>query len=174
MAEIRFIQTSFWGDSYILDLTPEEKLIYLYLLSNSKTSQCGAYEIPPKTIEYETGLIREVVARVLERFQSSGKILFDRSTNEIMLLNWFRHNNPGAPGVKMRAIKDASAIRSKIIFEKVKELLIENGYCTSDAFKTQRLDPPPGGTQPECNPNATPMQPQCNPSCISRARARVR
>jgi hypothetical protein len=129
MAEIRWLHTSFWGDSFVLDLTPEEKLIYIYLLTNARTRQCGAYEIPPKAIEYETGLIREVVARVLERFQAAGKILFDKTTNEVLILNWFRHNDPGSPKIKARAVKDTKTIRSKFIFEKLKELMAEHGYC---------------------------------------------
>lgn len=41
MAKYRAIQVDFWEDGFVLDLTPEEKYFYLYLLSNSRTTQCG-------------------------------------------------------------------------------------------------------------------------------------
>ncbi|TKI91171.1 replication protein, partial [Bacillus wiedmannii] len=38
MAVYRPVHVSFWQDSFVLDLTPEEKYFYLYLMTNSKTS----------------------------------------------------------------------------------------------------------------------------------------
>lgn len=46
MAVFRQIHIDFWQDGFILDLTPEEKYFYLYLMTNSKTTQCGVYELP--------------------------------------------------------------------------------------------------------------------------------
>jgi hypothetical protein len=39
MAKYRQLYTEFWSDSFVLELTPEEKHFYLYLISNSKTTQ---------------------------------------------------------------------------------------------------------------------------------------
>ena len=62
MADIyRQVYTSFWQDGFVLTLTPEEKYFYLYLITNSKTSLCGIYELPIKIIEFETGYNRETV-----------------------------------------------------------------------------------------------------------------
>lgn len=57
MAKYRAIQVDFWEDGFVLDLTPEEKYFYLYLLSNSRTTQCGCKRISSnktriKTITY--------------------------------------------------------------------------------------------------------------------------
>ncbi|EOP99461.1 ArpU family phage transcriptional regulator [Bacillus cereus VD140] len=46
MAIYRPVQVSYWQDAFVLDLTPEEKYFYLYLMTNSKTSQSGIYELP--------------------------------------------------------------------------------------------------------------------------------
>ena len=45
---------------------PEEKYFYLYLLSNSRTTQCGCYELPCKVIEMQTGYNRETVQKLLK------------------------------------------------------------------------------------------------------------
>jgi hypothetical protein len=55
MAVFRQIQISFWQDAFVLDLTPEEKYFYCYLLTNSKTAQCGIYELPKRIIEMSSG-----------------------------------------------------------------------------------------------------------------------
>jgi hypothetical protein len=55
MAKYRQLYTEFWSDSFVLELTPEEKYFYLYLISNSKSTQCGIYEISKRTIGIDTG-----------------------------------------------------------------------------------------------------------------------
>jgi hypothetical protein len=63
MAVFRKIEISFWQDNFVLELTPEEKFFYLYLMTNSKTRQSGVYSLPVKVIEFETGYNREASAR---------------------------------------------------------------------------------------------------------------
>ena len=77
MAKYRAIQVDFWEDGFVLDLTPEEKYFYLYLLSNSRTTQCGCYELPCKVIEMQTGYNRETVQKLLKRFEEYGKINYN-------------------------------------------------------------------------------------------------
>jgi hypothetical protein len=40
MAKQRYVRTSFWTDKYIEELSPNEKLIFLYLLTNECTNLC--------------------------------------------------------------------------------------------------------------------------------------
>lgn len=68
MAVYRHIHIDYWQDGFVLDLTPEEKYFYIYLMTNSKTSQCGIYELPKRIIETETGYNRETVGKLLNRF----------------------------------------------------------------------------------------------------------
>lgn len=46
MAKYRQLYTEFWKDGFVVELEPEEKYFYLYLLTNANTSQCGIYELP--------------------------------------------------------------------------------------------------------------------------------
>jgi len=94
MAKYRQLYTEFWSDSFVLELTCEEKLFYLYLLTNNKTSQCGIYELSKKFIEMETSLTREAVEKLINRFCDYNKILYCDNTKEIMVINWMKYNVP--------------------------------------------------------------------------------
>ena len=50
MSVYRQIYINYWQDAFILELKPEEKYFYIYLLTNSKTKQCGLYELPSRII----------------------------------------------------------------------------------------------------------------------------
>jgi len=113
MAVYRQVHVSFWQDSFILELTPEEKYFYLYLMTNSKTSQCGVYELPKKIIELETGYNRETVDKLLQRFIDYGKVEYSEVTKEILLKNWHRHNSSKSPKVTACIQKEVAEIKSK-------------------------------------------------------------
>ena len=92
MAVYRQIQITYWQDKFVLKLTPEEKFFYLYLLTNSKTKQCGIYELPIEIIQVETGYNRETVLKLIQRFIDHQKIKYDWENEEVFLLNWIKHN----------------------------------------------------------------------------------
>ena len=113
MAIYRQIHITFWQDPFILELSPEEKYFYLYLMTNSKTSQCGIYELPKKVMQLETGYNDETVDKLLKRFIDYGKILYDQETKEIMILNWLKHNMNTSPKVKSRIKKELKDVKNK-------------------------------------------------------------
>lgn len=125
MAIYRQIHVSFWQDAFVLDLTSEEKYFYLYLMTNSKTSQCGIYELPIRIIEMDTVYSRETIEKLLKRFQEYGKILYSERTKEIMLLNWLKFNFVNSPKVKSCMTKELSEIKNKEFLKKLIEVVKE-------------------------------------------------
>lgn len=111
MSKYRQVQVGFWQDGFVLDLTPEEKYFYIYLMTNSKASQIGIYELPKRIIETETGYNRETVEKLLQRFVEYGKIDYNNATKEIMLLNWVRHNWNNSPKVVQRVEEELRSIK---------------------------------------------------------------
>ncbi|WLC73393.1 hypothetical protein KTC99_21195 [Clostridium estertheticum] len=99
MAKYRQIYTEFWSDAFVLELDSQEKLFYLYLLTNTKSTQCGIYELSPRLISLETGYDKVLVAELLKKFCDYKKILYCEETNEIMALNWIKYNFPNNPNV---------------------------------------------------------------------------
>ena len=122
MAVFRKINTSFWQDPLVLDLTPEEKYFYLYLMTNTKTNQCGIYEIPKQVMEMETGYNAETIDKLINRFVAYERILF---SNEIMLINWIKYNGSSSPKVLTRVESELKEIKN---IEFVKEYInLSNG-----------------------------------------------
>ena len=111
MAKYRNVHTTFWDDGFVLDLTPEEKYFYLYLMTNGNTTQCGIYELPYRVIEMHTGYNRETVQKLLQRFVEYGKITYNESTKEIMLNNWAKYNFINSPKVKKCIEKELLAVK---------------------------------------------------------------
>jgi len=91
MAKLRSVSTAFWSDPFIEELTPSEKLLYIYFITNEKTNMLGIYELSIKKICFETGLNKETVQKSLETFQRLNKIKY--SKNFIILINFIKHQN---------------------------------------------------------------------------------
>jgi hypothetical protein len=125
MAIFRKIHTSFWSDTFIQDLDIEQKLFYLYLLTNERTKQCGIYEISKKQISFDLGYSIDRVSKLLQYFIKSGRILYSEQTKELAIKNWNKFNGSNSPKV-------LSCIKSELL--NVKDIvLIEyvNGIYTA-------------------------------------------
>lgn len=128
LAKYRNVHIDFWQDGFVLDLTPEEKYFYIYLMTNSKTTQCGIYELPKRIIETETGYNRETVEKLLERFIEYGKIQYNKSSREVILLNWVKYNSINSPKVKTLIKKELGAVKYQPFIELYEKSAIQYGY----------------------------------------------
>ncbi len=107
MPKSRYINTFFWDDPYIMDLDPSEKLLFLYLLTNSMTNIAGIYELPLKRISFDTGFDRDMVEKILQHFHDDEKVLY--KDGWVAIRNWPKHQSSSATvleGIK-RCLKDA-------------------------------------------------------------------
>jgi hypothetical protein len=91
MGKLRSISTSFWSDPFIEELTPSEKLLFVYLISNEKTNMLGIYEVSIRKISFETGIDKATVEKGFKEFERLGKI--KRYGNYIVLVNYMKHQN---------------------------------------------------------------------------------
>ena len=89
--KLRSVNTKFWDDPFVEELSPSEKLLFLYLLTNPLTNLLGIYEITIKRISYDTGLTQEMVRKGLERFGKAEKVFCEE--NFIVLLNFLKNQN---------------------------------------------------------------------------------
>jgi DnaD/phage-associated family protein len=128
VAKYRQVHVEFWQDGFVLDLTPEEKYFYIYLMTNSKTSQCGIYELPKRIIETETGYNRETVDKLLARFIDYEKIHYDDRTKEIMLVNWIKYNGIKSPKVISCIQKELETVKNKGFVRELITQSIRYGY----------------------------------------------
>jgi hypothetical protein len=93
----RQIHTRIWQDAWFLDLLPEEKLLFVYTFSNEHSTLCGLYELPLKTMAFETGLRTDAITLTLHRFGEAGKVLY--APPYIWVPNLRKYNENGSPKV---------------------------------------------------------------------------
>jgi len=129
MAKLRSVSTAFWSDPFIEELSPSEKLLYIYFITNEKTNMLGIYEVSIKKICFETGLNKEAVTKAFETFTKSGKIKYDN--NFIVLVNFIKHQNYN-PNMKKAAIECYNNLPNHL---KIKDLDIST-LKPLEAFET--------------------------------------
>lgn len=106
MAKERMVNTRFWIDDYISNLDPIEKLLFLYFLTNPSTDISGVYEIPLKTVAVDTGIDKEMVIKVVKRFEKDKKIKYQDGW--VAVKNFIKHQkeNPKvARGIEISMTK---------------------------------------------------------------------
>ncbi|WP_411678864.1 DnaD domain protein [Clostridium thailandense] len=135
MAFYRYIRTGFWQDDFISELTPEEKYFYLYLMTNLKTTQCGIFILVKKIAEAELGYSRETIEKLLKRFVEYGKIAYSEKTNEVMLLNWMKHNFSDSINTVLCINKELKVVKNKEFITTMYKVCLENDYDVKKIFK---------------------------------------
>jgi hypothetical protein len=89
MAKQRMVNTRFWIDSYVSTLDPIERLVFLYLLTNSNTNICGIYEIPIRRIAFDIGIDTQVAQTIMGRLERDGKIMY--RDGWVAIKNFIKH-----------------------------------------------------------------------------------
>lgn len=88
--KMRSVNTHFWKDTWASSLTPNEKLMFIYLLTNPLNSMLGIYEISPHLISLETGLTIDECFRIFDKFESDGKVYY--LDGYIVIVSWLKNN----------------------------------------------------------------------------------
>lgn len=117
------VERGYWQDEFILELTPEQKFFYLYLMSNSKVNTLGAYVFPLTMSTVELGYNKETVLKLLDHFAQVGKIIWDETTKEVFLLNWPKRNWNKRTATLRALKKDVDALKSPVLREKISAML---------------------------------------------------
>jgi hypothetical protein len=134
MANFKQIDMRFWQNDFVLGLTPEERYFYMYLVTNTMTTKCGIYKFNLKVAELETGYTSEIVEKLLESFESYGKIAVSKSTKEIMILNWFKHNFKSNKRTILEINKELKNIKDKEFIKQLYDICLEREYPVKEIF----------------------------------------
>lgn len=112
----RVVDVDFWNDEKVMDMfSPEDKLFFLYLLTNPHTTQLGIYAINPKHISFELGYTVESVNVLLDRFENKYDIIkYSYETKEIAVKNFLKHSivKGGAP-VRDCLVRELRAVKNR-------------------------------------------------------------
>lgn len=70
MSKQRMVNTRFWSDGFIRSkLNPLDRYLFLYFLTNERTTICGVYELPIEIISSETGIEKETIEKMMPRLE---------------------------------------------------------------------------------------------------------
>lgn len=115
MAKNRYIDTRFWHDTFVREkLNPLDRYLFLYFLTNDKTSICGVYELPISIMASETGIEVDMLKKMFKRLK--GKV--DYIDGWVYIKNFIRYQNNNSPkivaGIKNELEKIPENIRKQI------------------------------------------------------------
>lgn len=114
MSKQRSVNTRFWEDYYVSQLDPIEKLLFLYFITNSRTGLCGAYEIPLSMVAGETGVDRDMVRKIVDRFTAEDKIKY--IDGHVIIKNYGKHIKPN-PSIMVAIGREKNALPEQVIKE---------------------------------------------------------
>lgn len=85
----RQIDTGTWDDPWFADLDPDAKLLFLYMLTNRRSTASGVYEITRRAMAFETGLDLKRVDAALESISS--RVQWWPELQLVWVRNFLRH-----------------------------------------------------------------------------------
>ena len=88
MAKLRSVNTEMWDDNWFSSLNTNEKVIFLYLITNHKTNMLGIFEITIGLVSFQTKVPLDDVTDILKKFIKDGKI---RIVGNYIILKNFRN-----------------------------------------------------------------------------------
>ncbi len=116
----RYISTSFWDDPWASKLPPEEKLLFLYFITNPLTNIAGIYEITIRRISFDTGINEEQVLEILNKFGEAKKIFYEN--DYIMIRAFPKHQNWNLRGKIKKGIEAILCELPNELLERLKEI----------------------------------------------------
>lgn len=114
MAKQRYVNTKFWSDNFISELNPLDRYLFLYFLTNEHTNIAGVYELPLKTIAFETGIEIDMLKKMIKRLCSKINYI----DGWVCIKNFQKHQSVESltvkKGIEIEMAKIPLEIRKKI------------------------------------------------------------
>ena len=125
MAIYRTLYTKFWEDDKVLDeMSMEEKLLYIYLLTNPRVKQCGCYAISFHQIFLQTNISKENAKKIIEKFEKELNLVkYSKNTKEILLLNFYKYNWTPSHLIKSCIEKELNEVKEPVFIEYIKKMI---------------------------------------------------
>ena len=86
------VHADIWEDEKFIELSPIEKLLFLYLFSNRRCPPSGIYKLSKNTISFELGIDLDSVKSSIKNLISVGLIAHDKSKNGFWIKGKIKHH----------------------------------------------------------------------------------
>jgi hypothetical protein len=91
----RIIDARFWNDPKVRKLSPQAKLLFLYLITNPHTHVSGIYHLPAPVIAHEIGFSRSSVDTLCHTLSEAGIVKFDRAADVVWVVKMMAYQGHG-------------------------------------------------------------------------------
>ncbi len=137
MAQYRPVPTITWVDDTLLSMSPEQKLIFLYLHTCPASTQCGIYKLPLKTMGFHLGYTQSPVESALIGLCAAFPdfVAYDRTCGEVALLQYPKHILTNANNKVLNvAASELSEIQS---IELLKAMIAQNSATINQMYRSR-------------------------------------
>ena len=160
MAE-RGFQTELWTDPFIQELSPEAKLLFIYLWTNKHCNQAGLYEITLRTIAFDTGLSVESLPEIMKQLEP--KVAWYPGQNLVWVKNFLKRQCKSnsfliAAAKSLKTVRNNGLVAEFVNYNQGFNLM---SLLEGDSVSTVLPQPPHSGNTvynppPDPGPNAVP------------------
>ena len=133
----RSVSTSIWADDAILSMSPEQKLLFLYLHTNPYASACGIYKLQLRTMGFQLGLMHTPFESALKGLCAAFPdfVATDWQTGEVALLQYPRQVLISATGRALAVVaKEVEGVESQFL---LRELIAHNSATINKPYLEQ-------------------------------------
>lgn len=133
----RSVSTSIWADDAILSMSPEQKLLFLYLHTNPYASACGIYKMQLRTMGFQLGLMHTPFESALRGLCAAFPdfVAADWQTGEVALLQYPRQVLISATGRALAVVaKEIEGVGSQYL---LRELIARNSATINKPYLEQ-------------------------------------
>ena len=130
----RAIFSYMWSDPWFEKLKQDEKLLFIYLVTNSHSSIAGLYEITKRVMAFETGISLTRIDEILKSLDADGRVMYDDDSTIVWVKNMHKYQVNTSPKQLKRAENDVMLVPNC----RVKKLYIDY-YYGAEAY----VEPPP-------------------------------
>jgi hypothetical protein len=113
MEKWRPVPTNLLSQIEVVNLLPDQKLIFVYLWFCVFTNSCGCYQLPIFMAAAELSLKEAAFVNALQELERRGLIKFDLETSEVLVERWFSFHKFNLESSKNICREDFEKIQSK-------------------------------------------------------------
>ena len=150
--QTRILHTEIWQDDFFVNLSPEEKLLFIYYLTNDSVNIIHLFKCNIQRTQADTGIDRGIIVEAQKKFEKAEKIYFKQGF--VFLRNASRYEKYEGPKNEIAKVKLFNRLSKDIKdwYNKVSDTSIDTGIDTHDkseiinhksktiTYKTENID----------------------------------
>lgn len=107
----RYINVRTWSETWFEDLSATEKLVWIYLNTNSATNMLGTYSTSIRRLAYECHVSEQVVRRSIKKLEVINKLIYQ--DGYVIIIDWMAQQAMN-PSMRIAARKEYDKLPGKI------------------------------------------------------------